>query len=172
MRPAGTPLRAAAASGVESATRARMRARSSPVMPAACTLPSSTMVRTIAAATAPSAPGSMRIHSSALDAVSESRGSKWTVRTVLPFFRTPGVGERPGLAHGGQPGLQEVRAERQDQIGAAEVVRGHRGAIEQDAVGGPQRLVGERLVPQAARSADGRGPAVDQGVQGYRTGVA
>ena len=43
------------------------------------------MVRTIAAATAPSAPGSMRIHSSALDAVSESRGSKWTARTVLPF---------------------------------------------------------------------------------------
>ena len=43
------------------------------------------MVRTIAAATAPSEPGSTRIHSSALDAVSESRGSKWTARTVLPL---------------------------------------------------------------------------------------
>ena len=85
MRPAGTPLRAAAASGVQSATRARMRARSSPVIPSACTRPSATMVRTIAAASAPSAPGSMRIHSSAPDAVSDSRGSKWTARTVRPL---------------------------------------------------------------------------------------
>ena len=85
MRPAGTPLRAAAAAGVQSATRARMRARSPPVIPAAWTRPSSTMVRTMAAARAPSEPGSMRIHSSMLDAVSESRGSKCTARTVRPL---------------------------------------------------------------------------------------
>ena len=82
--------------------------------------------------------------------------------------RAPGVRVRAGVAHGRQPRLQEVGAERHDEIRPAEVVIRNGRAVEGDPVRGPQRLVGERLVAQPARSAEGRRPAVDQGVERSR----
>ena len=79
---------------------------------------------------------------------------------------TPRFREVAGVAHRGEPGLQEVRSERDHEVGPAEVVLRQAVAPEDRPAGGPQRLVGERLVPQPAGAAHGGGPAVDERIQG------
>ena len=82
-----------------------------------------------------------------------------------PVAGAAGIRVGAGMTDGRQPSLQKVGAERQDQVRPAEVVVRDGGAVEGDPVRRPQRLVGERLVSQSARSTYGGGPAVDQGVQ-------
>ena len=63
-----------------------------------------------------------------------------------------------------QPGFQEIRAERDDQVRAREIVVRNRPAAERRQSGGPQRLMRERLVADPPR-ADGLGPALYQPVE-------
>jgi hypothetical protein len=73
--------------------------------------------------------------------------------------------EAVGVIHGREPGLEEVGAEADDDLGVAEVVDGHGIDAVDHAAGRAERLVRERLPADALR-ADAGGELVDEPVHG------
>ena len=73
--------------------------------------------------------------------------------------------ESARVANVRHPGLEEVGAERENDLGVLEGVVGHGVAAERGPVGGADRLVGERLQRDPRSPAQGLGPAVEEAAE-------